>query len=185
MSGDADLIIVGPRTRSRRDEVLELVSKRRSLKQIANELGISESTVNYHIRSLKELHGVYTLAQLADIQVLRQESIPEIDCRFSSSRESAVPIAAKFVEGAVPDDGEPLISFRDAMTYEFDAPWNAGGEPQVVPGVLEGANAGLYRAAVIVAIAVGLLALVLLGLGVAQGITAALSGVGAAPAHTK
>jgi DNA-binding CsgD family transcriptional regulator len=168
--------------RSRRDEVLELVAKRRSLKQIANELGIGESTVNYHIRSLKELHGVYTLAQLADVHASRLVAAPEQDCRISSSRESAVSIGVRSLEGMAPDESEPLITFHDALNYRVDAPWIASTEPKVVPGVLDGTNAGLIRGATMVAIAVGFLALVLLGLGVAQGITAALSEIGASSA---
>jgi biotin operon repressor len=177
--GDGD---VEHLARSRRDEVLELVAKRRSLKQIANELGIGESTVNYHIRGLKESHGVYTLAQLSDIHASRLVSAPHLDCRISSRRESAVFVGPENLEGMAPDDGEPLITFQDAMHFKVDAPWTTSTEPKVVPEVLNGTNAGLNRGALMVAIALGMLALVLLGLGVAQGITAALAGIGASSA---
>lgn len=184
MLGNADIIDDGSRVGSRRSEVLELVAKRRSLKQVANELGISESTVNYHIRNLKELHGVNSLAQLADVHGLRQGLHTQADYRKSPSRESAVHVSTLFLEGSIPDNGEPMITFQDAIDFKFDAPWTVESEPHVVPGVLEGANSGLFRMAAIVAIAVGMLCLVLLGLGVAQGISAAMSGVGASPAQT-
>jgi biotin operon repressor len=163
--------------RSRRDEVLELIAKRRSLKQIAGELGIGESTVNYHIRCLKEAHGVNSLAQLADVHAARQSPRSQGDCRISARGESAIPETYPRMEGLLPDDGESLITFQDAMRYKFDAPWIAENEPMVVPEVLEGANASLFRVVVMVAIAVGILALVLLGLGVAQGISAAMASV--------
>jgi DNA-binding CsgD family transcriptional regulator len=166
---------------SRRDEVLELVARRRSLKQIANELGIGESTVNYHIRALKAQYGVYSLAQLADVYASRQGSTVPIDCRNSSSRESPVPFGGDSTAIERLDGHEPTVTFQDALSYRVDAPWVATVEPVIVPGVLEGTNAKLLRGAAIVAIALGMLALVLLGLGVAQGITAALEGVGAAP----
>jgi DNA-binding CsgD family transcriptional regulator len=184
MLGFADTAKDQLRVTSRRDEVLELVAKRRSLKQVATELGISESTVNYHIRALKELHRVNTLAQLADVYVSQRELTAQTDCRNSARSESAVSQILPAMEGPIPDNGEPLITFNDAMDFKFDAPWTADCEPSVVPGVLDGTNAGVYRGVAIIAIAVGMLALILLGLGVAQGITAALSGVGATPVGT-
>jgi DNA-binding CsgD family transcriptional regulator len=166
---------------SRRDEVLELVARRRSLKQIAHELGIGESTVNYHIRALKAQHGVYSLAQLADVYALRQGSTVPPNCRNSSSRESPIPFGSDSTAIDRLDGHEPTVTFQDALAYRVEAPWVTKEGPVVVPGVLEGTNARLLRGAAIVAIALGMLALVLLGLGVAQGITAALQGIGASP----
>lgn len=66
------------------------------------------------------------------------------------------------------------------MTYHQRAPWESL-EPEIVPGVLRGINAKTNRVAVILLIALGLLALTVLGLGVGQGINAVLSDPPTAP----
>lgn len=168
-------------TRTRGDEIIALVARRRTLKVVASELGISVSTVNYHVRELKDRFGVNSLAQLVDIHNSRKVSAVSADCTFSPSTECAVQSKPESMASDAASSDEPSITFRDALTYSVDAPWTVSKEPIVVPGVLDSTNATIFRGAAIVGIAVGLFILVLLGLGVAQGITAALSGVSTAP----
>jgi len=52
-----------PEVSKRELEVLSLASRGRSSKQIARELGISESTANFHIASVKRKFGVRTRGQ--------------------------------------------------------------------------------------------------------------------------
>ncbi len=165
-----------PRRLTRRQaEVLELVARRRTLKQIASALGISESAINLHIKALKEILGVNSLTELADAYQEAQISEPTDTYRNSAYRKSAVPDAGEFDQDLDLEAPGPVVSFHDALTYRVDAPWHVDPEPRVVPKVLSGANARLVRAAFIVGIALGMFVLVLTGLGIAQGISAALS----------
>jgi DNA-binding CsgD family transcriptional regulator len=55
--------IAGPQISQREREVLELAVQGRSSKRIAYELGISESTANYHIASIKRKLSARTRTQ--------------------------------------------------------------------------------------------------------------------------
>ncbi|MEZ5684272.1 MAG: helix-turn-helix transcriptional regulator [Novosphingobium sp.] len=160
----------------RQSQVLELVAKRRTLKQIAGELQISESAVNQHIKALKVILGVNSLSELADLHRTMGNLHAESDCRNSACRISELPSEHDIDQQSELDDQGSEITFHDAFSYRLDAPWEGEIEPKVVPGLLEGSNAGLLRAALIVAIALGFFALILIGLGVAQGVSEVIAG---------
>jgi len=63
IESESDLIAgLTPRQR----EVIERIDRRMPIKLIANELGISPSRVNQHIRALKDRFGAESLAELVE-----------------------------------------------------------------------------------------------------------------------
>lgn len=142
----------------RQHAVLERIDRRLPLKVVAAELGISESRVNQHVRALKELYGVHSLKGLVDAY---RESPPE-PCRKPAWRTSQVPprpISGEHQSRVAPGE----FVFADAMApLAIEAPWLGGHEPRVVPGVLDGDQAGLIRLAVIIGLAFGMVAALVL-----------------------
>lgn len=164
-----------PTLTRRQIEVLERVAKRRTLKQIAGELSISESAVNQHIKALKQNLGVNSLTELAESHHALAGQLEKKPCRNPASIKSGLPPAGESEAGRQSDVLQPVAAFHDSLTYKVEAPWLGLNEPKVVPGVLTGTNAKLARMAYIIAVAFGLFAVILLGLGVAQGVTMAFS----------
>ncbi|MBK9010201.1 helix-turn-helix transcriptional regulator [Novosphingobium sp.] len=158
----------------RQAQVLELVAKRRSLKQIAAELGISESAVNQHIKALKGILAVNSLPELAEAHRHFSQGGNTQGCRKTACTKSGVPQASEIGQSPDPDGLEQVVSFHDAIAYRVGVPWEVGDELGVVPKVLNSTNAKLARTAYILGIAVGMFILILTGLGVAQGISAML-----------
>jgi hypothetical protein len=147
-------------------EVLGLSARRRSAKQIARDLGISENRVNQHIAALKRQFGVNDLAGLHDAY----ERIKDL-CRETSSRNLQVPVSSESRQdpvGAYPD----RISVSDAMPLRHPAPWDSD-ILRVGPGALDGPGADLLRIAAIILVSLGLPALLVLGLTARWAITAA------------
>jgi DNA-binding CsgD family transcriptional regulator len=157
---------------SRQAEVLERLAQRKTLKAIAAELGVSEPTVNFHVRALKDAYAVNSLSELAEVYA----EISRHGARGSYRKpiRTKYPVAARDVP-VVPKlakDTGPVFHLHDSLSYAASAPWEMYSEPDVVPGVLNGTNSKWVRAALIVAITVGLFVAVLVGLGVAQGVSA-------------
>jgi len=159
----------------RQAQVLELVAKRRTLKQIAGELLISESAVNQHIKAIKASLGVNSLPELAEVYRQLIDSANNATCRKSTSRISGLSEPDECGQQRLQDDLSPIVSFNDAVSYRMEAPWNEAVEPKVVPGLLKGYNAKLVRSALIVGIALGFFVLILVGLGVAQGLSSMMT----------
>lgn len=162
-------------------EVLEGISRRRSIKQLAFDLQISESAVNQHIKALKTNLGVGSLAELAEAYLAIAECYEDLTCRKPTSRKKHLPSAADSIDVDCKDGIEPIVEFHQPLAYELRAPWTSIVGPPVVPGVLNGENATWVRGAAIIVMAVGMLATIMIGLGVAQGITSALPTVQADP----
>jgi DNA-binding CsgD family transcriptional regulator len=142
----------------RQRAVLGAIDRRLPLKMVAAELGISESRVNQHVRGLKERYGVHSLPDLVDAWRGEESGDP---CRTSAWRNPQVP------QSAFGDENESRVApgefvLSDAALYAIEAPWTERIEPRVVPGVLDGDNAVLLRLAVIVGLAFGLVAAIVL-----------------------
>lgn len=165
----------------RQQDVLNGISRRQSIKQIAFDLEISESAVNQHIKALKTNLEVGTLAQLAEAYRVLSECYNDQSCRKTASRKKQLPPATDSTDVEAKDGIEPIIAFHEPLAYEMRAPWASMIGPPVVPRVLNGENATWVRGAAIIVMAVGLLATIMIGLGVAQGVTSALSKVQAGP----
>jgi DNA-binding CsgD family transcriptional regulator len=166
------------RLTDRQRAVMERIDRRVPIKVIAQELGVSETRINQHIRALKDFYDAGNLGDLvenyratltpeaaeasagndlgshADTVLLKPFS--EAAYRYSQLSPAADP--ADF--GQRDDPGQLVLS--DAMPLIEQAPWLRQGEPRVVPGVLDGEHAVLVRLGAIVGIASGILAAVIL-----------------------
>ena len=165
----------------RQIDVLDGISRRQSIKQIAFGLQISESAINQHIKTLKTNLEVGSLAALTEIY----HSIPVVnedrDCRKTASRKKRLSHLTECIDVKGKDGIEPIVAFHQPLSYEMRAPWISMVGPTVVPRVLNGENASWVRGAAIIVMTVGILATVMIGLGVAQGVTSALPKVQAGP----
>lgn len=180
-----------PQLTERQVAVLEGIDRRLPLKAVAAELGISESRVNQHVRALKEIYGVASLGEL--VEAWRHESSrPEVSAseqtnlppdepyRNSAWRNSQVPKSDDGIDqGGRVAPGEFVLS--DAAPIAIEAPWRKHEEPQVVPGVLDGDNAVLIRLAVIIGIAFGIVAAVVLMVTATLSLSEALKGIVVTP----
>lgn len=151
--------------------VLERLDRRVPIKVIAAELGVSESRVNQHIRAIKNHYGVESLGELVD----RVRSAEEAPSRKPAYRKRQLPEPAPAMH---PEDrvapGEFVLA--DVVPVAIEAPWQVRHEPRVVPGVLDGENAVLFRLAVITGLAVGIIAAVLLVMTAALTVSEATAG---------
>ncbi|WP_128891041.1 LuxR C-terminal-related transcriptional regulator [Erythrobacter sp. HKB08] len=149
-----------PKLTEKQRAVLEAIDKRQPIKAIAADMGVSETRINQHIKALKDKYNVASLTEL--VQTYRaQEGISEDPLRKPACTNSHLPNESENDDhGSRVDPGE--IVFSDARHVLIDVPWSRSREPVVVPAALDGDNAVLYRLAVMIGIAFGTIALVIL-----------------------
>lgn len=180
------------RLTDRQRAVLERIDRRVPIKVIAMELGVSETRINQHIRALKDFYRAGSLGELvenfrATLPPQAPEPLPgtlptaplapEIDELFSETAytKSQINPGADLEEFGDRDDPGRLV-LSDAMPLIEQAPWLKPGEPRVVPGVLDGEHAVLFRLGAIVGIASGIFAAVILAVTAAVTLSAATDG---------
>lgn len=185
------------RLTDRQQAVMERIDRRVPIKVIAQELGVSETRINQHIRALKDIYEAGSLGDLVEnYRATLPPAPPEAgeDEGFLSGfpRETTdtgsggpfsetaytkkqIPQTALFADQLVRDDPGRLV-MSDAMPLLEQAPWLRPGEPRVVPGVLDGENAVLFRLGAIVGIASGILAAVVLTITAARTLSEATEG---------
>jgi len=162
----------------RQSAVMERIDRRVPIKVIAQELGVSETRINQHIRALKDIYGADSLRDLVDLYRLqRAEKDGQTEPQETSENEDlddfSKPLSEDaYINSQVPRtifgfdmdgrDGGAEVEFNDASPLIESAPWLKPGEPKVVPGLLDGEHAITLRLAAIVGIALGLLAAVVL-----------------------
>lgn len=181
----------------RQKAVMERIDRRVPIKVIAQELSVSETRINQHIRALKNIYEAENLGDLVecyradhalDEPAEAEEKLPESegvggglkpfsDSAYKKSQIPEEPLIGNKHAGN--DPGELVIS--DVLPMVDQAPWLRSGEPRVVPRVLDGPNAVLFRLVAIVAIAFGVLAAVVLTVTAAMTISEALDGRAAVP----
>lgn len=159
--------------------VLERLDRRMPIKVIAAELGVSESRINQHVRALKNHFGVESLGDLIDRAREADVAPPGIPqgepSRKPAYRNSHLPDAAEPPQtGDRVAPGEFVLA--DVASVAIEAPWSVRNEPRVVPGVLDGENAVLFRLAVITGLAAGIIAVVLLVMTAALTVSEATEG---------
>ncbi|WP_233994083.1 hypothetical protein [Porphyrobacter sp. AAP60] len=173
------------------------------IKVIALELGVSETRINQHIRALKDVYEAGSLGELVEnyrtsvASEAPPEGLPdwpseaddfvEFDIGIPTDEGSLNPFsqsaytktqinpAADLADEPVRDDPGRLV-LSDAMPLIEQAPWLRPGEPRVVPGVLDGEHAVLFRLGAIVGIASGVLAAVVLTVTAAVTLSEATEG---------
>jgi hypothetical protein len=184
------------RLTDRQQAVMERIDRRVPIKVIAQELGVSETRINQHIRALKDVYAAASLGELVenyratlppapaeepdeDLASAPLGDGPEAD-PFKAFSEAAymkkqIPPAAIFADQLMRDDPGRLV-MSDAMPLFEQAPWLRPGEPRVVPGVLDGENAVLFRLGAILGIASGILAAVVLTITAAKSLSEVTEG---------
>lgn len=177
------------RLTDRQQAVMERIDRRVPIKVIAQELGVSETRINQHIRALKDVYAAASLGELvenyratlppAPVDTSGDEDRvdgllgdnPDADPgrAFSEAAymKKQIPPGAIFADQLVRDDPGRLV-MSDAMPLLEQAPWLRPGEPRVVPGVLDGEHAVLFRLGAILGIASGILAAVVLTITAAR-----------------
>jgi hypothetical protein len=185
------------RLTDRQQAVMERIDRRVPIKVIALELGVSETRINQHIRALKDFYDAGSLGELVENyratlpppppgaepdEVPREvvlEGVADADLRrpFSEVAYTKKQIIGPsgFGEPLLRDDPGQLV-MSDAMPLLDQAPWLRPGEPRVVPGVLDGEHAVLFRLGAIVGIASGILAAVVLTVTAAKTLSDATAG---------
>ncbi|MEL7190405.1 MAG: hypothetical protein AAGK17_12695 [Pseudomonadota bacterium] len=193
------------------------IDRRVPIKVIAQDLGVSETRINQHIRALKD---IYEAGSLGDLVERYRATLPQKNKRGHASEKDSLKIAERSqnIPSAFPllkDEGESTatsfdtlskttysknqvpntndliespdedelgdISVKDVLPIVEKAPWLRRDEPKVVPGVLDGEHAALFRFGAIMLIAFGFLAAVVLTVTTAVSISEALDGEASVP----
>ena len=188
------------RLTDRQRAVMERIDRRVPIKVIAQDLGVSETRINQHIRALKDFYRAGSLGELVEnyratqapetgpeaVQTgLRQSPDEALLQSFSEDAYTKTQVheATDPAESSGRDDPGRLV-LSDAMPLIEQAPWLRPGEPRVVPGVLDGDNAVLLRLGAIVGIAAGILASVILVITAAMTLSDATEGKATYSAET-
>ena len=181
----------------RQQAVMERIDRRMPIKVIAGELGVSETRINQHIRALKDIFSAESLGELVEVYraSLPEEIVPDIpkqpiyngpvdlsvkdltETVYSKHQVPEHQLAG--IAGSRVDQGELVMS--DVLPLIEQAPWLRPGEPKVVPGVLDGEHAVLFRLVAIIGIAFGILAAVVLSVTAAIAISEAMDGKARVP----
>ena len=179
----------GRKLTERQLDVLERIDRRVPIKVIAQELGISDTRVNQHIRALKGHFQVYSLNELVECyraEFVDESSSSEVDdaepkglSETEYRKNELEDLSPESEEVGRVDPGEIVLS--DIMSLTGQAMWKVAEEPKVVPGMLDGDHAVLARLAVIVGMALGILAAVILAVTASITISDALDGKASVP----
>ncbi len=180
------------RLTDRQRAVMERIDRRVPIKVIASELGVSETRINQHIRALKDFYDAASLGELIEnyratlgpeaADSARPEDLGDpadeaILKPFSEPAYTNSQINPVADPGDLADRDDPgRLVLSDAMPLIKQAPWLGPGEPRVVPGVLDGEHAVLFRLGAIVGIATGILASVILAFTAARTLSEATDG---------
>lgn len=173
----------------RQRAVMERIDRRVPIKVIASELDVSETRINQHIRALKDIYDAGSLNELVETY-RATEGLDDVTADAESSDATFSKTA--YTKNQVDADGRSgkdrgrvdlgEIIFNDVLPFDQLAPWEPLSEPKVVPGVLNGEHAVLMRLAVIIGIAFGILAAVVLMVTAAMSISEALDDKATIPA---
>jgi hypothetical protein len=194
---------------------MERVDRRVPIKVIALELGVSETRINQHIRALKDVFDAGHLGELVEkyrsyAGLTNDDDAPQAAPRSGDDdAEERAPIArtdgeaepieplseAAYSNSQVPGavfgfdisgrDNAGTVEVNDILPLLERTPWLKPGEPKVVPGLLDGEHAVLFRLAAIMGIAFGFMAVIVLTLTAAVTISEALDGRAAVPVDEK
>jgi len=156
-------------------EVLDFLADSRTTKEIAGEIGVSDSAVNQRIEPLRQRLGGVPRAELTRRYRAWREAratlIGEDDCKSLTGKISHLPIAPQPVQQSRPADAPGRFHFADAATFEQGAPWHWESEGSVVPRLLDGKHAGWFRVLAILAMSTLIVAALVLALTAAQVLT--------------
>lgn len=165
----------------RQRSVIERIDRRVPIKVIAQELGVSETRINQHIRALKDIFEAGSLNELVEnYRANSPDYVPEGDLSEAVYIKNQLPDDPVVGAGMTRVDTEEAV-YRALLQTPGQGLIEHPGEPKVVPGALDGEHAVLARLAVIVGIAFGILAAVVLMVTTAVTLSEALDGKAAVP----
>lgn len=161
----SSVLAVFPTLSEKQHEVLRFVAENRTSKEIARELGISESAVNQRIESVRNRTGSPPRAELA--RVYRQ---------YLQDPENAGNRVPGAIIGTSPGRGDAVDpqSLADPAPVRAPASWREPDGPRIVPEALDTGDAGLGRTLTPIAIVAGLVLMAVVGLGMVRELTALL-----------
>jgi DNA-binding CsgD family transcriptional regulator len=185
-------------------EVMRRIDRRMPIKLIANEMGVSETRINQHIRALKRIYDAGSLNELVETHRLSEHRAANDGETKSADSSSGFGFENVPEPGVTPPlrnvactkkqmgEGPPVsdqsnrddpgsIRLSDAHVVARDAPWAHDIEPVVVFGALDGRHAVLYRFVVMVGLAFGMIAGVVLVVSAALSLSEVLDGRAAVP----
>ena len=147
---------------------LELVADGRTTDEIATHFDISSSAATKRVQTLRRKLGDVTKAEVG--RLYREYCLTEEPCRKTTATKNQLPFLQEFDERFAQNFRRETFELSDAVPFAAPSAWASREEPRVVPEVLEGANASIFRLAASVGLAVGLLVLALILLAVAGGV---------------
>lgn len=175
---------VGRRLTERQRAVMERIDRRVPIKVIAQELGVSETRINQHIRALKDIYAAGNLGDLVEnYRALHRDSRAEQSPpRSRDPLPYVVPILSQPVvpvgSAAHPPRTFPLVEafardetggilLGDARPFVPSDNQAEPDEPQLVPRLLDGEHAVPFRLLAILCISACILATVILSVNAA------------------
>ncbi|WP_091148427.1 helix-turn-helix transcriptional regulator [Novosphingobium sp. CF614] len=164
---EAGLLRTFSRLTAKQHEVLRFVAENRTSKEIAWELGISESAVNQRIEGVRIRTGSPPRAELARAYRQYQQDL-EAQCkpRPDDIAQAPEPIAVRHV--LIGSELDETFVLPDAAIYTFTDPWPEERAGRIFPKLRDGPHAGLSRTAALIAIVAGILLIAVAGLAVAD-----------------
>ena len=159
----------------RQRSVLERIDRRVPIKMIAQELGISETRINQHIRALKDIYRTESLNELVALYRLDQLEVLPQD-RHNQSAVSGIEVRALTVSGGRQSSAlnRTIPNQTDRGAPGYWASRNAALEPKAIIGWLDGRNAIWNRLGVIAAVFSLLLSSTILSVAAVQFVLSAL-----------
>jgi DNA-binding CsgD family transcriptional regulator len=149
-------------------EVLALLGEGRTGKEIANTLCISESAVIQRIETVRSKFDGATRQELGRIWREHGEPVANGACKELTGKSFELLSEQNEYQSRGQDDAARAVEFADSALFNAKAPWQDRLEPRIVPEVLDGENATIFRWVYAVAAAVGLVILMLILLAVAD-----------------
>tara|TARA_A100001391_G_scaffold78331_1_gene50552 strand:- start:11664 stop:12191 length:528 start_codon:yes stop_codon:yes gene_type:complete len=148
-------------------ETMDLLCEGWTSKEIAAKLDISESAVVQRIETVRAKAGGMLRKEL--VRLYREHS----DALSAGYKQNTGKIFHLSEHDPDTDTGigngaDDDLVLSDAMSFQRSAPWASQSEPRVVPEVLDGDSAALYRLLAAVGLALGMVVLTLVLLAVAE-----------------
>ncbi|WP_240310853.1 hypothetical protein [Altererythrobacter sp. ZODW24] len=174
----------GPTLTDKQRQVMQRIDRRMPIKVIAGEMGVSETRINQHIRALKDIYSADSLNGLVEAyRAANGAKNADPSVGTSANRPYSFP---QYTKSQVPQFDPVSEKDGRVATFEYlpadsdeaqtSADRRAGKEPQVVPRALDGQNAVLYRLAIMIGLAFGIIAAGILVLTAALGVSEVLDG---------
>jgi len=168
----------------RQRAVMERIDRRVPIKVIAQELGVSETRINQHIRALKDIYDAGNLGDLVEnYRAVHRDSrvelpqprsrdplpfvAPALSQPVAPASSAAQPPRTFLLVEAWARDETGSIMLGDARTFVPSENQSEPDEPQLVPKLLEGEHAVPFRLLAILSIAACILATVILSVNAA------------------